>query len=209
MDSIGHVSRWLVAAARRGRAAVLAGVLLAALAASEGVGQPGGLFTPVERAAATAAPRFPTLSDSVTLRRRLVSIDFGQLAPPSESSTAGSGTAAARPEVLMLNLFDDASFMGLVEHVEPTFSGGYALWGGLAGVELGTMTLVVNGDLVAGTVRTPDATYRIRPARDGLHTVSQIDPARLPPPGEPLIRRPQDDYRPPIDIDRSGPPPAR
>ena len=55
----------------------------------------------------------------------------------------------------------------------PSFSGGYSLAGQLAGVEMGTVTLVVNGVLVAGTVRTPEAIYRIRPATGGLHTVSQ------------------------------------
>ena len=49
------------------------------------------------------------------------------------------------------------------------------------GIEWGTLTLVVNGDVVAGTIRTPEASYRIRPAGPGLHTVSQIDPSQLPP----------------------------
>ena len=202
-------SRRLTAAPCRKRAAVVAAVLLAALAASDAVGQPSGLFRPVELAAATVDPRLPTLSDILTLRRRLVSIDFGQLAQTSDSPTAGSGFATARSGVLTLNLFDDASFTGLVERVAPTFSGGYALSGRLAGVEMGTMTLVVNGDVVAGTVRTPEATYRIRPSRGGLHTISQIDPARLPPLAEPLTRRPRDGYRPLIDADGGSPTPRQ
>ena len=62
-----------------------------------------------------------------------------------------------------MNLFDDVVFTGIVEHVEPT-SSGHALWGSLDGVELGTMTLVVNGSVVVGTVRTPVAVYTIRTA---------------------------------------------
>ena len=31
------------------------------------------------------------------------------------------------------------------------------------------VALVMNGDVVAGMVRTPEATYRVRPAGDGLH----------------------------------------
>ena len=54
----------------------------------------------------------------------------------------------------MLNLFDDVVFTGVVEHVEPT-SSGHSLWGSLEGVDLGTMTLVVNGSVVAGSWRTP------------------------------------------------------
>ena len=50
------------------------------------------------------------------------------------------------------------------------------------------MTLVVNGDVVASTVRTLASTYHIRPAGGGLHAVSQIDPTQLPPLGEPIPR---------------------
>ena len=56
-----------------------------------------------------------------------------------------------------------------MEETEPTFSGGYVLSGRLAGVELGTVTLVVNGGVVAGLVWTPEATYRVTPADGGLH----------------------------------------
>ena len=121
------------------------------------------------------------------MRRRLVAIDFGQLTPSADTVAAVPGGAAAAPSgVLTLNLFDDASFTGLVRSVAPTFSGGYSLSGPLAGVEMGTMTLVVNGEVVAGRVRTPAATYRIRPAVVGLHAVSQVDLSRLPPLAEPI-----------------------
>ncbi|MDE0102982.1 MAG: hypothetical protein OXN89_11430 [Bryobacterales bacterium] len=119
------------------------------------------------------------------MRRRLVSIDFRQLTPPVDVSGAAVGEPS-RSGVLGLNLFEDASFTGLVERVAPTFSGGYSLSGRLSGVDGGTMTLVVNGSVVAGTVRTPQDVYRIRPAAGGLHVVSQIDRSRLPPPDVPI-----------------------
>jgi hypothetical protein len=191
------------------RSAVLAGVLLATLAAGEAAGQPGGLFRAVAPAAAVV-PVSPTPPDSLTLRRRLVSIDFGQLSPPVDASDAAADAAAAPSGVLRLNLFDDASFTGLVESVAPTFSGGYSLAGPLAGVEMGTMTLVVNGEVVAGTVRTPEATYRIRPAAGGLHAVSEVDLSRLPPLGEPIPRqRLEEGDRLPFEPDRGGRPAPR
>ena len=192
------------------RPTALAAALLAALAAGEAAGQSGGLFREVSPAGAVAGPDLSALSDSITLRRRLVAIDFGQLAPPADGAAAVSGVAAAAPSgVLSLNLFDDASFTGLVESVAPTFSGGYSLAGRLAGVEMGTVTLVVNGDVVAGTVRTPEATYRIRPAAGGLHAVSEVDLSRLPPLGEPIeSERPGRDG-PRFEPDRGGPPPPR
>ena len=85
----------------------------------------------------------------------------------------------------MLNLFDDVVFTGIVEHVEPTASG-HSLWGGLDGVELGTMTLVVNGSVVVGTVRTLDAVYTIRTVGESTYVIRQIDESSLPPLGEPL-----------------------
>ena len=91
----------------------------------------------------------------------------------------------------------------------PTFSGGYSLSGQLAGVEMGTVTLVVNGEVVAGTVRTAEATYRIRPAGGGLHAVSQIDPSRFPPLGEPISRRQEEDDLLPREPGAADFPPPR
>ena len=123
-----------------------------------------------------------------SLASRLVGIDYEQLAQvttppisPKDSATETSPT----PQTLVLNLFDDVVFTGIVEHIEPT-SSGHALWGNLDGVELGTMTLVVNGSVVVGTVRTPVAVYTIRTVSDGTYVVRQIDESSLPPLGEPL-----------------------
>ena len=189
MEPLGHVARHPASALalRGGRRAIVAAALLTALATGEAVGQPGGLFRDAAPATAVAGPNLSTVSDSIALRRRLVGIDFGQLTRSADTAAPAFGRGGASLSgVLTLNLFDDTSFTGLVQSVAPTFSGGYSLSGPLAAVELGTMTLVVNGETVAGTVRTPEATYRIRPAGAALHVVSQIDPSRLPPLGEPI-----------------------
>ena len=112
-------------------------------------------------------------------------IDLGQLAQVIESPFSPKDPVTGKPtkpQALALNLFDDVVFTGLVEHIEPT-SSGHALWGGLEGVELGTMTLVVNCSVVVGTVRTPDAVYTIRTAAAGAYVVRQIDESSLPPLG--------------------------
>ncbi len=108
--------------------------------------------------------------DRATLRRREVSVDIGRLAR----------VFASRPTALRLNLFDDVVLTGIIERQTPTYSGGYALSGRLAGVAGGTVTLVVNGSVVAGTVRIPGATYRIRPAGAGRHAIMQVDPSQFP-----------------------------
>ena len=149
--------------------------------ATDDEAQANGLFSEVE-----GEP--PHSTDVETLASRLVGIDFGQIAqitnPPIDLKDSVTGTPPTS-HTLVLNLFDDVVFTGIVEHVEPTASG-HALWGSLQGVELGTMTLVVNGKVVVGTVRTPDAVYSIRTAGDGTYVIRQIDESSLPPLGEPL-----------------------
>ncbi len=138
----------------------------------------------------------PPSSDFETIASRLVGIDFGQLAevtnPPIDPKDSVTGTPPT-PQTLVLNLFDDVVFTSIVEHVEPTASG-HALWGSIDGVELGAMTLVVNGKVVVGTVRTLDAVYSIRTAGDGAYVIRQNDESSLPPsePLEPTLT-PRDD----------------
>ena len=116
----------------------------------------------------TTSQRAGGVLDRATLRRREVSVDIQTLARVAD----GERTA------LRLNLFDDLVLMGIIERRTSTYSGGYALSGRLAGVPEGTVTLVVNGSVVAGTVRLPGATFRIRPTGGG-HAIDQIDPSQL------------------------------
>ena len=157
-------------------------VLLLATAMSTAYGDDGGLFSEAERE--------PPLSGGAeTLASRLVGIDFGQLdraAKPPVFTTA-SPLAEPPPRKLLLNLFDDVVFTAVVQHVEPT-PAGYALWGGLEGVELGSMTMVVNGSIVVGTVRTPQAVYTIRTLSEGVYVIRQIDESTFLPLGEPQSR---------------------
>ena len=163
--------------------------------------QPDGLFYEVDGE--------PPPSIGVdTLASRLVGIDLGQLAQVIESPFSPKDPVTGKPtkpQTLALNLFDDVVLTGLVEHIEPT-SSGHALWGGLEGVKLGTMTLVVNGSVVVGTVRTPDAVYTIRTAAGGAYVVRQIDESSLPPLGEPLRGSiPEPDSPPPVRPQIRGP----
>ena len=115
--------------------------------------------------------------DDVTIRRREVTIDFEMLALSRESADQSTGTSAK----LTLNLFDDTVLTAIVNRTVPT-SSGYSLSGRIEGVEFGTMTLVVNGTVVAGSVRTPAGTYRIRSIGKRLYAISEVDESKLPPP---------------------------
>ena len=113
----------------------------------------------------------------------MVTIDLGQLDhaqaavadPPVPTTqtrdtsprTDKSSTPPTPGTTLTLNLFDDTVVTGLVEWTDPTFSGGYSVSGRLVGDPLGSLTLVVNGERVVGTVQSPEGTYRIRSVGDG------------------------------------------
>ena len=172
-------ARWMAAVT-----VVLLGLLLTATV--EGQGK--GLFSEVEPAAARTRTRASASTDATTLRRRVVTMDLGRLQraraaalprSPVQSKAAsprsgGRDAAPASDATLTLNLFEDVVFTVIVERTAPTFSGGYSISGRLAGEPPGTMTLVVNGKVVAGTVRTLGGTYRIRSVGRGRYAISEV-----------------------------------
>ena len=119
------------------------------LAPSAGDAQRRGLFWAVHDDA--AQPQSPA-----SLPRRRAASPVSDATPP-------------------LHLFGDIVFTGIAERTPPTFSGGYSLSGRLIGERLGTLTLAVNGETVAGTVRTLGGKYRIRAARDGPFAISEVE----------------------------------
>ena len=106
------------------------------------------------------------------LRERVVVVDTVALAETRRRALVQPGVTTLR-----LNLFEDAAFTGIVERTTRTFSDGYSLSGRIAGRPYATMSLVVNDNSVAGSVRTPEATYRIRSAGDGLLWIGEEDAA--------------------------------
>ena len=123
-------------------------------------------------AAAAADIVGSTTFDTPVLRRRPVTVDVNTLTR-AQALVRPDGPAAP----IVLNLFDDAVFTGRADWRELTSSGGYVLSGGIDGEPLGSMTLVVNGMVVTGTIRTSAGTYWIDHAGGGRHVVSQRDPS--------------------------------
>ena len=171
---------------RRRRLAALTSVLFAVLLLPAAQGQAADLFTSVDE-----PPPSSIASDDLTLRSRLVTMDLAQVqaaqataaAPPGQptQTRAPSGrpdkssSVPAPGTTLTFNLFDDVVVTGMVERTAPTFSGGYSVAGHLVEEPLGTMTLVVNGETVAGTVRLPGEIYEIRSVGDGLYAISEVE----------------------------------
>ena len=142
--------------------------------------QPPTLFSTLEPAADFAAPLQTTPSNAPgppPLRHRQVAIDLPLLDTIHETADTASTTST-----LTLNLFPDAAFPAVITTVEPTYSGGYALSGHLAGEPLSTFTLVVNDDEIAGSVLTPLDSYEIDSTPDlpGGVVIRQMDSANQP-----------------------------
>ena len=148
-----------------------------------------GLFSAVNGASARLDSPAPASLDVTTLRRRVVTMDLERLQRAraiaaalspvqTEAVSPRSGDRDAAPEpdaTLILNLFQDVVFTGTVEHTAPTSSGGYSISGRLVEEPLGTLTVVVNGETVAGSVRTLGGTYRIRSVGGGLYAISEVE----------------------------------
>ena len=137
------------------------------------------LFLPVEplggqavdAASVAATPEFL----GATLRRRQARADR-RLLDEARATAARGGNAEG---LIDLNLFDDASFGVTGLRTAPT-SAGFSLSGELDGVPFGTVNLVVNGDVIVGTVRAPGVTYTIRSIAGGDLEIRQTDEGTLP-----------------------------
>ena len=178
-DTLG--AHW--AAAPRWRPTVTLWLLI--VVGLSGSAQAADLFTPVAEPPPASLP-----AAELTLRSRVVAMDLGQV-QQARAAVESPGqrvhtrdVSARRGQVqygpppgttLTFNLFDDVVVTGIVEQTAPTFSGGYSVAGHLVEEPLGTMTLVVNGEAVAGTVRTLGEVYHIRSVGDGLYAISEVE----------------------------------
>ncbi len=141
-----------------------------------------------------------------TLPKRNVRIDLERLAGIRDDIHAQQATPS-----VVLNLLEDVRLQAVFEDAAPTLSG-YSLSGRLEGERIGTVTLVVSGDIVAGMVRTAKGTYSIRSVGVGVHVVEEVerpaldaDDAILPPASvvmssQPSVPSAQDDDGSEIDV---------
>ena len=170
---------------------VLIGATLAPLLSAAAVAQTGALFssTPPESRIEVEARLPETRSDFRSLvlggnvmRERRARIDFRQLDAARAAVDIDSGQSGS----LELNLFEGV-FLKAIDLRSAATASGYSLAGNLDGVPFGTVTLVVNGGVLLGLVRTPSGSYTIETAGDGSALIRQVDLSALPPPGEPLL----------------------
>lgn len=135
-----------------------------------GDGEPPALFSPLTVAAAaaelpTGAPPRPPLD--ATPRPRPVHVDV----PLLEAVRAAVSASGAVP--VRLNLFDDLDVDAAFERTADTRFG-YSLSGHIAGDPLGSVTLVVNGGLVAAAVHSKAGAFVIGSRNGAVHTVEEM-----------------------------------
>ena len=163
-------------------AAIAFGVVIAAAPLSAFTHEPAPLFSSspeFEVAPRTGEPSAKDYSRSsisavndptsrpATLRIRSAKLDLDHLRVLKESDS----DAATE-----LNLFGNASFSLVSPMFGPT-TAGYSLSGDLEGVPLGTATLVVNDEIVVGSVHTAREIYTIRSiGKGGLVQIRQVHP---------------------------------
>ena len=167
---------------------VLAAVALI-LAAHPAVG--AGIFTPLDaadsahlehaasQALSAGGPGVDSVDGRSPAKEWLVRVDRPQL------FKAIHGAARQGSGRILLNVAEGLEFDVAVERTGPTLSG-YSLSGTVVGVAGGAVTLVVNAEVLMGTVWTPKAAYEIAPVKDGVHVFREVDPSARPRLGEPI-----------------------
>ena len=154
-------------------------LFVAGLAATVNAQAPtGDLFLAVESGVFAEASDLAIQPDGATvLRQRLAQVDRALLARARVDAGRPEPSGGA-PAPLRLNLFEDVVLRVDVDRTGPT-SAGYWLSGRIEGPVPGSMTLVVSGDIVAGTVHVHEGVYAIRDAGDRQVAIQQIDPLTI------------------------------
>jgi hypothetical protein len=148
-------------------------VLLSGLSVRIGAQQDEGFF---------GAPQADQVGDLGTaraqLRARAVSFNFGRL-PQTASADA--------PARVTFNLFDDASFVALIDSVsheglDTTVYTGHVegYYDSPTGADVNQVSLVVHQGVVEGSVVTPKGSYQITSNKEGQPLVREVDPAAYP-----------------------------
>ncbi len=115
-------------------------------------------------------PATDSVSHPTSIRHRTAKLDLDGLQALRDSDS-GAPTG--------LNLFANASFRLVAPRFDAT-TAGYSLSADLDGIPLGTVTLVVNGEVVVGSVHTAREVYTIRSIGEGgLVQIRQLHPAAM------------------------------
>ncbi len=101
------------------------------------------------------------------VRTRYVSPNFDLLSPDTTGDTT---------DLVLLNLFDDTSYVAQRHHVAGRRAGNFTWQGTIQDVENSRVTLVIRNDQVmVGNIILPDGIYQVRYVGNDVHAIYQID----------------------------------
>ena len=83
--------------------------------------------------------------------------------------------AKLNDESIVLNLFDDVTFLAAQDQVEAGEDGSLIWVGHLDGVPQSQVILVQRDGSLSGTIKWSDNIYAVRPIGDGRHAIDHID----------------------------------
>ncbi len=119
----------------------------------------------------------PPPADASATRLRYVTIDVERI--------GNRDIVSAPSRTLLLNLFPDAIYEAVLDRVERI--GGSLVWvGRIPNRESSSVTLSVENKIVYGRIAIGEVVYIVRFVKDGVHAISQIDPAAFPPERPPI-----------------------
>jgi len=130
-----------------------------------------GLFVP-----SAARGRADPSIDRASVRSRFVTVNFGLFTRTRPTLDSGDLGLA---NTLKLNLFEDAIFTAVLDRAEGGTPNDFHWIGHIDGVKYSEVILVVEDEVMAGSVEIPGYSYQVQYAGNGVHVIYQINPKAL------------------------------
>ncbi len=135
--------------------------LMAVAAQSPAQEQPGSLLAPADLAASSyESPRHVSRFDSVAIRWDVL-------------------TEAQVGDEILLNLFEDARFIAMVDRVDRRSETSWTVAGRLDGIEHSSFAIVVQDEVAVALIETGvlGQRFKLRYLADGVHLITELDDA--------------------------------
>ncbi len=83
-------------------------------------------------------------------------------------------------EKVLLNLFLDKQFVGVLDRVEETSLNSYTWFGTLENIELSQVVIVYSDGVFIAHISSPQGVYEVKLVQDDLYQVIEIDQSKFP-----------------------------
>ena len=94
---------------------------------------------------------------------------------PESSNRGADGFCQALRNELHLNLFDDTYLKAYLSEMKENSNGSFSWVGKAESYPGSSVILVVNGDMITGSVHIDNRSFKISPMGNGIHRIAEID----------------------------------